>query len=1159
MKHLRMCLGAVLLLAGQWQPLVQAAPPGDPIRLANHPALSPDGATLAFDWNGDIWTVPTAGGVARPLTSHPSRDREPKFSPDGKEIAYISERDGSAQVYVMPAEGGVPRQLTFHTAGYSLQGWCGNGTKLLISSTRDHAWRHGERFFLIDRGERKADELIFDDYGQNGCLSPDGRRLLFTREGPAWWRKGYRGSQASQIWLYDLDRKTFTKLLDDDRGSLWPLWKPDGKGFYYVGDKDKAGCFNLLEYDLESGKCRPLTSFKDDSVVFPCLSRDGSTLVFRHLFDLYRLRPGSSEPPQKIDITAAADRTRELIERRTLQSATQVAFTADGLEMAFIAGGDLWVMDTELREPRRVTSTPEEEKHPLFAPDGESLLFVSDMAGQSEIWKAERADKQKPWFQNDKFTLTRLTQDGEVKSALTWSPDGSRIAYLRGRGDLWVSDPDGSNARKVIPGWSSLEYDWSPDGKWFVYAQDDNDFNRDIWIAPLDGSRKPYNLSRHPDNDHNPVWSPDGKVIAFTGRRNGREMNIHYVFLRADDDEIDARDRSLQKALDKINRTRNAGARRGGAGDNTNERQLAGARRPAVPEVVIDFDHLYERVHHVPLTEPSATGDAVPDALPGRGLNLLWSPDSKKLAFTATIDGTRATYSIDIPDDLRPRQLTAQTGTQARWLRTGNQIVWLGAGGIPASVNVGSGAGARTEPATPAAPAGGRRGGGGRGRGGAPAAAPASTGDGDTGGYRFTALQELDLAKRNVAAFDQCWRTMRDQWYDERLGNRDWNAIRRKYAAMAGEAPDSEAFATVVQLMLGELNGSHLGFTPSGGGAGPGRRGGGGRGGAATEDGPGWRPTTVHLGVRFVDDYKGPGLKVRDVLPNGPADRNKSRIKPGELIVSIDGTAVDPSMDLTKVLNGPQSRDVRLRVKAEDGAERDVTLRPISYLVARNLLYEAWLRDNRAKVEAASKGTLGYLHISAMNMPSFHKFEEELYSVGAGKEGLIIDVRENGGGSTTDHLLTALTQPVHAITVPRGGGPGYPGDRKVYTTWNKPIVVLCNQNSFSNAEIFSHAIKTLKRGQLVGVPTAGGVISTGATQIMDVGTLRLPFRGWYIVETGEDMELNGAVPHHIVWPQPGEMPQGKDVQLDKAVAVLLADVQAWKQRPQPTLRKATER
>jgi tricorn protease len=192
-------------------------------------------------------------------------------------------------------------------------------------------------------------------------------------------------------------------------------------------------------------------------------------------------------------------------------------------------------------------------------------------------------------------------------------------------------------------------------------------------------------------------------------------------------------------------------------------------------------------------------------------------------------------------------------------------------------------------------------------------------------------------------------------------------------------------------------------------------------------------------------------------------------------------------------------------------------------------------------------------------MASFRKFEEELYDAGAGKEGLVIDVRENGGGSTADHLLTALTQPRHAIAVPRGGGPGYPQDRTVYATWDKPIVVLCNQNSFSNAEIFSHAIKTLKRGKLVGVPTAGGVISTGGTPIMDVGFLRMPFRGWYTIGDGEDMERHGAVPDVIVWPAPGDAAKGKHAQIEKAVEVLTADVKAWKERPQPKLKKASER
>ncbi len=178
--------------------------------------------------------------------------------------------------------------------------------------TRTTSAQHSD-FFRIKSDERAAEELLFDDYGASGAISPSGKRLLFTREGPAWWRKGYHGSQASQIWMYDLESKAFTKLLDDPRGCLWPMWRPDGKGFYYVGAQ--SGSFNLREHDLESGRDRQLTQLEDDSVAFPCISRDGSTIVFRHLFDLYRLNPTSPSPPQKIEIIESGDSVSEPVQR----------------------------------------------------------------------------------------------------------------------------------------------------------------------------------------------------------------------------------------------------------------------------------------------------------------------------------------------------------------------------------------------------------------------------------------------------------------------------------------------------------------------------------------------------------------------------------------------------------------------------------------------------------------------------------------------------------------------------------------------------------------------------------------------------------------------------------------------------------------------------
>jgi tricorn protease len=188
-----------------------------------------------------------------------------------------------------------------------------------------------------------------------------------------------------------------------------------------------------------------------------------------------------------------------------------------------------------------------------------------------------------------------------------------------------------------------------------------------------------------------------------------------------------------------------------------------------------------------------------------------------------------------------------------------------------------------------------------------------------------------------------------------------------------------------------------------------------------------------------------------------------------------------------------------------------------------------------------------------MMWDEFEKFEQHIYERGAGKDGLVIDVRDNGGGFTTDHLLTVLTQPVHAYTIGRNGQPGYPQDRLVYASWNKPIVVLCNENSFSNAEIFSHAIKTLDRGKVIGIPTAGGVISTGSANILDLGRMRLPGRGWFLPQNGEDMELHGAVPHFIIDVHPGDLPSGKDPQLDKAIEVLKEEVKERSQKLAPAI------
>lgn len=1076
-----------------------------PVKLVSSPAVSPDGKQIAFSWRGDIWLVPVDGGQAKPLTTHEAADRQPVFSPDGQRIAFISNRRGSDQVYVMPVSGGEATQLTFHTEGYALEQWYPDGESILTCGTRDHFWRHTKRFFTIRTKPRTGESLLFDARGHDAAVSPDGKSVLFVRGGTRWWRKGYRGSQAGRIWLYNIADQSFRKVTEHPTGCRYPMWAPNGKQFYYVSGE--GGTFNLWRGKLGSDKAEQLTAFSDDSVVFPAIARNGSVIVFRHLFDLYSFRPGKDKTPRKIEITYSGDEHRPPTLRRTLRRSTDVAYSSDGLEVAFIAGGDVWVMDTELREPKQITDTAEEERDLAFSPNNEALLFVSDKGQQSDIWSATRDKPDQYWWRNETFKLKKLTDDSAVEGSLSWSPSGDQVAFVKSPGDLWVMQPDGKQPHRVIESWNAPDYDWSPDGKWFVYSVDNNDFNSEVFIVPVDGSRDPFNVSMHPRDDEAPVWSPDGSRIAFTGRRFATEVDVYYVVLREEKEDESSRDRKLEKAIEKMKKARKksrAGSakkqsasssdqgkpdekKEKDAGESTDSENDHGKKEP----LVIDFDGLHDRIHRI----------AIPNS---REHHLFWSPDSKKLAFIAEVDGKGGTYAVEFPSDLKPKRLTSKTGTHARWIKPGNQILWL-SGGLPASF---------------------------------------SASNGKSRAYGFSVKQRTNVAKRYETAFMQCWRAMRDNFYDKRLNNRNWDAIYRKYAPMAREAVDMNALVKVVHLMLGELNASHLGFRSQ-------------SSNSSTSDG--WHDTTAHLGLRFDPEYKGPGLKVRDVILDGAADKAGSRIAAGEIVLSIDGTDVDPAMDLTKVLNGPLERDIALRVKNADGDERAVVIRPMSYAAARTTLYEMWVRHNRDVVEEASEGRLGYLHIRAMNMHSFYRFEEELFKVGCGKDGLIIDVRENGGGFTTDHLLTALTQPDHAITVPRGGGPGYPHHRRVYATWKKPIVVLCNQNSFSNAEIFSHAIKTLKRGRLVGVPTSGSVISTGSTSIMDIGSLRIPFRGWFLIHNGADMELNGAAPHVTVWPMPGEIPAGKDRQLEKALQMLQTDVKHWKKRKQSELQTAAEK
>lgn len=392
----------------------------------------------------------------------------------------------------------------------------------------------------------------------------------------------------------------------------------------------------------------------------------------------------------------------------------------------------------------------------------------------------------------------------------------------------------------------------------------------------------------------------------------------------------------------------------------------------------------------------------------------------------------------------------------------------------------------------------------------------------------YTAKFKIDYPTEREQVFEEAWRTIRDYFYDPKMHGYDWNALHDKYKDRAIAASTSNDFRDIFNYMLGELNSSHMGFVAA----------------DRTET---QTDVTGLLGAELIPVKE--GMKVIRVIPGSPAAKTGSTLFEGDIITNVNSEKVKDNENFYQHLNGMVNEKLLLTVRSASGNTREVLIRPTASL--GEPLYKEWVANRRKLVDKYSNGKLGYIHIQAMSMPSFEQTEREFASAGYGKEALIIDVRFNGGGSTTDYLMSVLNYKQHAYTIPRGASEDlekdkknfrdyYPvGERLVYAAWLKPSIAICNEGSYSNAEIFSHAYKQLGIGKLVGQPTNGSVISTGARALIDGSTVRLPGRGWFVKATDKNEELGAAVPDIIVENSIDYVSKGEDEQLKAAVDELL--------------------
>jgi tricorn protease-like protein len=1043
--------------------------------LLRQPAINHDGSLVAFSFQGDIWTVPAAGGKATRITVHDAYEGHPIFSPDGKQIAFTGARFGNNDVFVVPTEGGEAKRLTFSSENDDVSSWT-QQDKILFSTYRE--------FDIIERPTEVdainpaggTEQRVLDAVGFNPTLSPDGHWLAFVRgDANPVERQAYKGSSNRVVWLYDTRKKTYQKLPGFETNNILPQW--GGNNYlYFLSSID--GAYNLYRWQLDAeghaGTPEKLTMYIDEPIRYFSISADGSTIVFEKDMHLYTINT-ATKAVKTLEVEINADQRLDVEEQKTLTSGlTEYAVSPNGKLIAYGVRGEIFIKEADKDKLRSidVSNNFYRDIQPAWLNDS-TLVFCSDRAnGNYDLYMVRSSDKaEHNIFKSLKHKIVPLTHTPLDESFPVISPDGGKITYLRGRGTLVVANisPDGVlSSEKILSDTWAPPHDvvWSPDSRWLAYSQTDLYFNDEVFIQAANDSGKAVNVSMHPRADVSPFWSPDGTKLAFLSNRSvSRSADVWFVWLRKDDWE-----KSSQDWQDQDTPPDGAVAAKPGADK----------KKPA--PVVIDFDKIYERVVQV-------------TNFPGDEDDLAISKDGQTFYYTTTSSTAKGRDLYSIKWDGKDLKEITKGGTNPSGIsidRDGKYLYYMKSGGALARVDLKAG----TAESLP-----------------------------------YTARLKINYTAEREQVFEEAWRTIRDGYYDPKLNGRDWVKLHDKYKERCVYASTSNDFRDMFNWLLGEINSSHVGFT-------------------AANRVETQRDVTGIIGAELIP-VEG-GIKVSHVIPGTPADKKASRLFDGDVITAVNDQTVSAGENFYSLLNGLANERVLLTVKGADGKVREVPIR----LTDRDTkeMYDEWVDNRRKLVDKWSGGRLGYIHIQQMDFPSFEVVEREFTAAGYGKEALVIDVRYNGGGSTTDYLMTILNYKQHAYTIPRGASDDlerdktkfrgyYPiGERLVYAAWTKPSIALCNEGSYSNAEIFSHAYKTLGIGKLVGVPTNGSVISTGGKTLMDGSFVRLPGRGWFIKGTDQNEELGPAIPDIQVENSPDWIAKGTDDQLKAAVDELLKEL-----------------
>lgn len=1042
--------------------------------LARDPAISPDGSVISFSYQGDIWVAPYDGGMARRLTLHESYESSPAFTEDGKQIVFSGNRHGNNDLFRVDIGGQNIERLTWHSASNINPATQADGT-ILFNTRRSFASVEREwEIYQLDP-TNKTPYRALGALGFNPTPTADGNLIAFEKGTARTARESYTGPARRSIYVYNTTSDNYLQITEEEAMCIQPKWA--GTTLFYLSAK--SGVYNIYKQEISNsgekiGEAEAITDFENSGIRHFDVSNDGRNIVFERKIGLFAgdAQTGDFKP---LDLEVTRDFRFYPEEKKSFNSdASQYAISPNGKYAALTIRGEVFLTlnDKDHSFTISLTDHSARDYQPAWLSDS-TLLFISDREGQFEIYATQSNDsKTGDIFRTLSREILKLT-DSEQDIANFWlSNSRKKIAYQVGRGKLVTADIDSTgkmtNFTTLLDGWASPGgLVWSPDDQWLAYSLSDLNFNSEVYIHAADNSKDPVNVSMHPRRDLNPFWSKDGSKLGFVSDRNNRDFDIWFVWLKEEDWE---RTRSEWTEIDIF-------------GDETPKDTSAVSEQDEESEddeemIVIDFDRIHDRLVQI-------TRDA------GNEWNVIISHDGETFYFTGSSPKGNLLQSIKWDGSDREVLKDNFRGGGLQLTNDGKHLYYLERGRLN----------------------------------------KISTSGGRPDQIPYSAKMTIRHQEEMDQMFEEGWRVLGLGFYDPQFHGRDWEALKARFKPKAMAASTRQDFRDMFNLMLGQLNASHMGMY-------------GGNPEETQSD------RTGRLGIELIP-VEG-GVQVARRVWRTPSYRESSRLNPGDIIRSVNGEMVSADNNFYSKLDEKANERISLKVEDSDGNLRDIIIRPSSSI--NRELYEEWVEERRKITEEQSNGRLGYIHIQGMNIPSFERFERELMASGQGKEGIVIDVRYNGGGFTTDLLMAILNTRQHSYTVPRGAtndlddGKGefknyYPySERLPYPTLMMPTITLINESSYSNAEIFAHAYKHLGHGELVGQPTFGAVISTGGHRLVDGTLVRMPFRGWFVHATDENMENGPSVPDHLVEEPVDAKGKGEDPQLEKAIELLLDKV-----------------